>query len=106
MRLGNSGCVSVMRWWVAVAFSGSTTGVPALGAVRLAQGKPGEASPDEDASSRQSSRRWWKACTVTGARRKASPVAGKLAELNIPTLGQALVVPPFRASLVSRAGQP
>ncbi|HKD03843.1 MAG TPA: tetratricopeptide repeat protein [Terriglobales bacterium] len=80
----------------------------AAGAVLLEQGKAGEAIPhlEEDAANPESLRRLWKAYTVTGAQTEARSVAGKLAELNIPTVEQALVVPPFRESLVSHAGQP
>jgi len=34
------------------------------------------------------------------------PLAVKLAALNLPTVEQALVVPQFRVSLISQAGQP
>ena len=80
----------------------------AAGAVLLAQGKAGEAIPhlQEDASNPESLRRLWKAYTVTGAQADADAVANKLSGLNIPSVEQALVVPQFRASLVSQAGQP
>ena len=38
--------------------------------------------------------------------RRCPDVASKLAALNLPTVEQALVVPQFRVSLVSQAGQP
>jgi len=48
----------------------------------------------------------WRAYTRTGATSEAQAIASKLAALNLPTVEQALVVPQFRVSLVSRAGQP
>jgi hypothetical protein len=48
----------------------------------------------------------WKAYAGTGASAEASAVAAKLSALNVPTVEQALVVPQFRASLLSQAGQP
>jgi tetratricopeptide (TPR) repeat protein len=80
----------------------------AAGAVLLAQGKAGEAIAhlQEDSTNPTSMRLLWKAYTATGASRDAAAVAIKLAGLNVPTVEQALVVPQFRASLVSQAGQP
>jgi hypothetical protein len=48
----------------------------------------------------------WKAYSGTGATADAQGIASKLAALNVPTVEQALVVPQFRASLVSQARQP
>lgn len=80
----------------------------AAGAELLAQGKASEAIPhlQEDSSNPESMRLLWKAYTSTGASAEASALAAKLAGLNVPTVEQALVVPQFRASLVSQAGQP
>ncbi|HKS72159.1 MAG TPA: tetratricopeptide repeat protein [Terriglobales bacterium] len=80
----------------------------AAGAELLAQGKADEAIPhlQEDSSNPESMRLLWKAYSSTGATADASALAAKLASLNVPTVEQALVVPQFRASLVSQAGQP
>ncbi len=80
----------------------------AAGALLLAQGKASEAIPhlQEDSANPVSVRLLWKAYTITGASSQASTVAARLAGMNIPTLEQALVVPPFRTSLSSQAGQP
>jgi hypothetical protein len=48
----------------------------------------------------------WRAYNSTGATSAAQATASKLAALNLPTVEQALVVPPFRVSLISRAEQP
>lgn len=78
------------------------------GAVLLAQGKAGEAIAEleEDSTNPMSMRLLWKAYSSTGASADAKAVAAKLAGLNVPTVEQALVVPQFRASLVTQAGQP
>lgn len=80
----------------------------ASGALLLAQGKSAEAVPEleEDATDPISLRLLWRAYGSTGASAQAQAVAAKLAGLNVPTVEQALVVPQFRASLVSQAGQP
>lgn len=80
----------------------------AAGAVLVSQGKAGDAIShlQEDSSNPVSMRLLWKAYTSTGATAEANAVAAKLAGLNVPTLEQALVVPQFRSSLVSQAGQP
>ena len=80
----------------------------AAGAVLLAQGKAGDAIShlQEDSANPMSMRLLWTAYMSTGANSEAAGVAARLAGLNIPTVEQALVVPEFRASLVSHAGQP
>jgi tetratricopeptide (TPR) repeat protein len=80
----------------------------AAGAVLVAQGKFAEAIPhlEEGATDPESMRLLWQAYTSTGATSEAQAVASKLAALNLPTVEQALVVPQFRVSLVSHAGQP
>jgi hypothetical protein len=80
----------------------------ATGAVLLAQGKPAEAIShlQEDSTDPLSMRLLWKAYSGTGAAADAQGIASKLAALNVPTVEQALVVPQFRASLVSQARQP
>jgi hypothetical protein len=80
----------------------------AAGAVLVAQEKFTEAIPhlEEGATDPESMRLLWQAYTSTGASSEAEAVASKLAALNLPTVEQALVVPQFRVSLVSRAGQP
>lgn len=79
----------------------------AAGAVPVAQEKYAEAIPhlEEDANP-LSLRRLWKAYGSTGEGTQAEGVAAKLAARNQPTVEQALVVPQFRASLVSQPGQP
>jgi len=42
----------------------------------------------------------------TGAAAQAKALASKLSSLNVPTVEQAMVVPAFRASLISQAAQP
>ena len=78
------------------------------GAVLVAQGKFTEAIPhlEEGAADPESMQLLWRAYTRTGATSEAQAIASKLAALNLPTVEQALVVPQFRVSLVSRAGQP
>jgi hypothetical protein len=80
----------------------------AAGAALVAQGKFAEAIAhlEEGATDPESMRLLWQAYTSTGATSEAQAVASKLAALNLPTVEQALVVPQFRVSLVSRAGQP
>jgi len=78
------------------------------GALLLAQGKPADAVSEleEDATDPISMRLLWRAYGSTGASTQAQLVAAKLTGLNVPTVEQALVVPQFRASLISQAGQP
>lgn len=80
----------------------------AAGAVLMAQRKFAEAIPhlEEGSSDPLSMRLLWRAYASTGATVDAQATASKLAALNVPTVEQALVVPQFRASLVSQAGSP
>jgi tetratricopeptide (TPR) repeat protein len=80
----------------------------AAGAVLVAQGKYAEAIPhlEEGASDPESMRLLWRSYNSTGATSDAQAIAAKLAALNLPTIEQALVVPQFRVSLISRAEQP
>lgn len=80
----------------------------ASGALLMAQSKPGNAIADleEDSNDPLSMRLLWKAYTATGASSQAQAMATRLAALNVPTVEQALVVPQFRATLLSQAGQP
>jgi len=80
----------------------------AAGALLVAQGKFTDAIPHLEEGSRdpESMRLLWRAYNSTGATSEAQATASKLAALNLPTVEQALVVPQFRMSLVSRAGQP
>jgi tetratricopeptide (TPR) repeat protein len=80
----------------------------AAGAVLVAQGKFREAIShlEEGAGDPESMRLLWRAYNSTGASSEAQAIASKLAALNQPTAEQALVVPQFRVSLVSRAEQP
>jgi tetratricopeptide (TPR) repeat protein len=80
----------------------------ASGAVLVSQKKFVEAIADleEDSTDPLSLRLLWRAYGGSGASTQAQAVASKLAALNVPTVEQALVVPQFRASLVSQAGQP
>jgi len=80
----------------------------AAGAVLVAEGKSTEAIPhlEEGAADPESMRLLWQAYNRTGATSEAQAIAAKLAALNLPTVEQALVVPQFRVSLISRAGQP
>jgi tetratricopeptide (TPR) repeat protein len=80
----------------------------AAGALLVAQGKFPEAIPhlEEGSGDPESMRLLWRAYASTGATSAAQAIASKLAALNLPTVEQALVVPQFRVSLVSQAGQP
>jgi tetratricopeptide (TPR) repeat protein len=80
----------------------------AAGAVLAAQGNYKEAIPhlEEDSSDPLSMRLLWRAYSSTGAAAQAEALATKLAALNVPTAEQALVVPQFRADLVSQSRQP
>jgi tetratricopeptide (TPR) repeat protein len=80
----------------------------AAGAVLVAQGKFTEAIPhlEEGIGDPESMRLLWRAYNSTGATSEAQATASKLAALNLPTVEQALVVPQFRVSLISRAEQP
>jgi len=80
----------------------------AAGAVLAAQEKYAEAIPhlEEDSVDPLSMKLLWRAYSSSGETGQAQALAAKLSTLNVPTLEQALVVPSFRASLVSRAGQP
>jgi tetratricopeptide (TPR) repeat protein len=80
----------------------------AAAAVLVAQGKFTEAIPhlQEGSTDPESMRLLWQAYDRTGATSEAQAIASKLATLNLPTVEQALVVPQFRVTLVSRAGQP
>jgi len=80
----------------------------AAGAVLSAQGRPAEAIShlEEDSNNPLSMRLLWKAYSGTGALPQAQAIATKLSALNTPTVEQALVVPTFRADLVSHAGRP
>jgi tetratricopeptide (TPR) repeat protein len=80
----------------------------AAGAVLVAQGKFAEAIPhlEEGSTDPLSMRLLWRAYNSTGASSEAQAIAVKLAALNLPTVEQALVVPQFRVSLISQAGQP
>jgi len=80
----------------------------AAGAVLVAQEKFNEAIPhlEEGSTDPESMRLLWQAYNRKGAAAEAQAIATKLAALNLPTVEQALVVPQFRVSLVSRAGQP
>jgi len=80
----------------------------AAGALLVAQRNFGEGIPhlEEDAADPLSMRLLWRAYSETGAGAQAQAIAAKLAGLNLPTVEQALVVPQFRATLISLAGQP
>jgi tetratricopeptide (TPR) repeat protein len=82
----------------------------AAGAVLMAQGKFAEAIPEleEDADEPLSMRLLWRAYGSTGASAQAQEIAAKLSALNVATVEQALVVPQFRAGLisVSQTGRP
>jgi tetratricopeptide (TPR) repeat protein len=80
----------------------------AAGAVLVAQGKFAEAIPhlEEGTGDPESMRLLWRAYNSTRATSEAQAIASKLAALNLPTAEQALVVPQFRVSLISRAEQP
>jgi tetratricopeptide (TPR) repeat protein len=80
----------------------------AVGATLIAEEKYAEAIPhlEEDSSDPLSMRLLWRAYGSTGAGDLAEALATRLAALNVPTIEQALVVPQFRASLVSQSHQP
>jgi hypothetical protein len=80
----------------------------AAGALLVAQGRFSEAIPhlEEGTADPLSMRLLWQAYDRTGALPQAQAIAFKLAALNLPTVEQALVVPQFRAGLVSQALQP
>jgi tetratricopeptide (TPR) repeat protein len=80
----------------------------ATGAVLVTQGKFAEAIPhlEEGSTDPLSMRLLWRAYNSTGASPQAEAIALRLAALNLPTVEQALVVPQFRTSLISQAGQP
>jgi tetratricopeptide (TPR) repeat protein len=80
----------------------------AAGALLVAQGKSDEAIPqlEEGNTDPESMRLLWRIYSSNGATSQAQAIAAKLAALNQPTVEQALVVPHFRVSLVSQAGQP
>jgi tetratricopeptide (TPR) repeat protein len=80
----------------------------AAGAVLVTQGKFAEAIPhlEEGTGDPESMRLLWRAYNSTGATSEAQAIASKLAALNLPTAEQAVVVPQFRVSLISRAEQP
>jgi hypothetical protein len=80
----------------------------AMGAVLLAQQKYPEAIShlEEDSDDPLSLRLLWRAYSTQGQAAQAGALATRLAGLNVPTVEQALVVPQFRASLVSQGGQP
>ena len=80
----------------------------ALGAALLAQQEYPEAIAhlQEDDDDPVSLRLLWQAYSSQGETAQAGAVATRLAGLNVPTVEQALVVPEFRASLVSQGGQP
>jgi tetratricopeptide (TPR) repeat protein len=80
----------------------------AAGAVLAAQGNDAEAIPhlEEDSADPLSMRLLWQAYGHTGASARAEALAARLAVLNVPTIEQALVVPQFRASLISQEHQP
>jgi len=82
----------------------------AAGAVLMAQKNFTEAIPEleEDSGNPLSLRLLSLAYRSTGASEQAQAVNAKLSALNVPTVEQALVVPQFRASLVSvsQAGHP
>jgi hypothetical protein len=80
----------------------------AAGALLVARGKYEEAIAhlEENSSDPVSMQLLWQAYQHTGATAQAKALAAKLSSLNVPTVEQAMVVPPFRASLVSQAAQP
>jgi hypothetical protein len=80
----------------------------ALGAVLLAQQKYPEAIShlEEDDDDPLALQLLWRAYSSRGETARAGEVATRLAGLNVPTVEQALVVPQFRASLVSQDKQP
>ena len=79
-----------------------------LGAVLIADGKFQEAIAhlEEDSNGPASMLLLWQAYGKTGASDQAKNLAARLANVNLPTVEQALVVPPFRSALANQAGQP
>ena len=78
----------------------------AAGAVLVAPEKYADTIPNLEKDDNPLSPRFlWKAYGSTGAGTRAEGVAAKLAAMK-STVEQALVVPQFRASLVSQPGQP
>lgn len=79
----------------------------AVGALLVSQQKYVEAVShlEEDSESPLALQLLWQAYRQIGAHADAEGVAARLAALNVPTAEQALVVPAFRASLVSQAEQ-
>jgi Tfp pilus assembly protein PilF len=77
----------------------------AAGAALVAQTKYAAAIPEleEDSENPISMRLLWRAYSSTGASGQAQSMADKLANFNVPSFEQALVVPQFRASMVSQA---
>jgi len=80
----------------------------AAGALLMAQGKFADAIPhlEEGTDDPLAMRLLWRAYSSTGASQQAQALATRLAAFNVPTVEQALVVPQFRAGLVSQAGEP
>ena len=80
----------------------------AAGAMLAALGNYTEAIPhlEEDSADPLSMRILWQSYGHTGANSQAEALATKLAVFNVPTIEQALVVPQFRASLISQERQP
>ncbi|HEY7097896.1 MAG TPA: tetratricopeptide repeat protein [Terriglobales bacterium] len=80
----------------------------AAGATLAAQGKYPEAIShlEEDTHSPLSMQLLWDAYEKTGAAPDAQALATKLAAVHEPTIEQALIVPNFRANLVSEAQHP
>jgi tetratricopeptide (TPR) repeat protein len=80
----------------------------AAGALLVAQAKYADAIPhlEEDVANPLSMRLLWQSYDHTGATAQATALAAKLSVLEIPTAEQALVVPQFRAGLISQAGRP
>ena len=80
----------------------------AAGAVLVAQDEPAEAIShlEENSNDPLSMRLLWRAYSSTGATAQAQALAAELAALNLPTVEQALVVPQFRATLLSQAAHP
>jgi len=79
----------------------------AAGAVLLEQGKYSDAIThlQEDTENPESMLLLWKAYKQTGASEDAKLLAAKLAGVNEPTVGQALVVPAFRVMLADQQQQ-
>ena len=77
------------------------------GALLMARENYAEAIPhlQEDSENPFALRMLWQAYQQTGAQSEAEKVAKRLAALNDPTVEQALIVPAFRASLVSQVEQ-